>query len=129
MGTHPIFESDFDCLTVCNVQISDSRLIEIEILNKTKMKFIALLCTLAATVHGQLITADDGAPAASGIERAQCGVDSSCMAMRSDCAPSDGDCGFVQWQLHNDQIAVTLHFTGGEAWVGVGFSRDREMGQ
>ena len=36
------------------------------------MKFIALLCTLAATVHGQLITADDGAPAASGIERAQC---------------------------------------------------------
>jgi len=114
---------------VCNVQISDSRLIEIEILNKTKMKFIALLCTLAATVHGQLITADDGAPAASGIERAQCGVDSSCMAMRSDCAPSDGDCGFVQWQLDNDQIAVTLHFTGDEAWVGVGFSRDREMGQ
>merc|ERR1711935_536722 len=105
MGTHPIFESDFDCLT-------DSRLIEIEILNKTKMKFIALL---AATVHGQLITADDGAPAASGIERAQCGVDSSCMAMRSDCAPSDGDCGFVQWQLDNDQIAVPLHFTGDEA--------------
>ena len=54
---------------MCNVQISDSRLIEIEIFNKTKMKFIALL---AATVHGQLITADDGAPAASGIERAQC---------------------------------------------------------
>ena len=49
--------------------------------------------------------------------------------MRSECSPGDGDCGFVQWQLLDDALAVTLHFTGNDAWVGVGFSRDREMGQ
>ena len=33
-------------------------------------------------------------------------------------------------QLDNNELSVTLHFMStDDAWVGVGFSRDREMGQ
>ena len=50
------------------------------------------------------------------------------MGMTGECSP--GECGFAAWSVVDDMVEVRLHHNlDGDGWVGVGFSRDRQMGQ
>lgn len=61
----------------------------------------------------------------------KCGESVSCLTMEGDCEPGTSNCGLVQWKtLDTSEIEITLHFWSEEdSWVGVGFSRDTNMGQ
>ena len=76
----------------------------------------------------------------------KCSNSVSCLTMETDCEPGTSNCGLLQWvgekhrtinigilfqrTLVSGEIEITLHFwSDDDSWVGVGFSRDTEMGQ
>lgn len=61
----------------------------------------------------------------------KCSNSVSCLTMETDCEPGTSNCGLLQWRtLVSGEIEITLHFwSDDDSWVGVGFSRDTEMGQ